>query len=204
MSRNRGIKFAFTIADGPNAGLSTGPFKLWTRKEDTYLTPVDLGGIWKLSLHSDAVWRWAITSEHLRSPGRLVQGPGRVGFDYEPVEFEGGMRLAFTVCAFRHSLRPCTLDSEAHHIRVNDSWQEVTLAGIWMTEPGVVLECERPVGEPLSLSSGRRVWVSAWTEPLPGGEPEPPAVSSMIEFASPGRHGVRGPGVFLRGVRVDR
>jgi hypothetical protein len=43
------------------------------------------------------------------------------------------------------------------HVRVSDFWQEVTLAGIWMTEPGLELERPRPVGEPLMLDSDRRV-----------------------------------------------
>lgn len=203
MSRTPGTRFTFTIAEGPNAGLTTGAFKLWTRKEDTYLAPVELGGIWKLSLHADSVWRWAVTQEHLAAPDPIVPGPGRMAFDYEPVEFENGGRLAFTICAFRHALLPLPLDEKALHIKVNDSWQEVTLAGIWMTEPGVEFAPQRQVGEPLTLVSGRRVWVSAWTEPLPNGVPEPQAVSSMIEFAMPDEHGVDGPGVFLRGVNLD-
>lgn len=203
MATKQGIRFTFTISEGPSAGLTTGAFKLWTRKEDTYLAPVELGGIWKLSLHADSVWRWAVTTEHMTAPNPIAPGPGRMAFDYEPVVFEGGRRLAFTICAFRHALLPRELDPKALHLGVNDSWQEVTLAGIWMTEPGVELERARPVGEPLTLASGRRVWVSAWTEPVPDGEPEPQAVSSMIEFALPGKHAVNGPGVFLRGVHVD-
>lgn len=203
MGKQQSTRFTFTIAEGPNAGLTTGAFKLWTRKEDTYLAPVELGGIWKLSLHADSVWRWAVTTEHMAGQDPIVPGPGRMAFDYEPVEFDGGRRLAFTICTFRHALLPRELDKKALHVRVNDSWQEVTLAGIWMTEPGVELERSRPVGEPLILDSGRRVWVSAWTEAVPDGEPEPQAVSSLIEFAMPAKHAVRGPGVFLRGVHVD-
>lgn len=156
MGKQQSTRFTFTIAEGPNAGLTTGAFKLWTRKEDTYLAPVELGGIWKLSLHADSVWRWAITKEHMTAPDPIVPGPGRMAFDYEPVEFDGGRRLAFTICTFRHALLPRELDKKALHVRVNDSWQEVTLAGIWMTEPGVELERSRPVGEPLILDSGRR------------------------------------------------
>ena len=203
MGKQQSTRLTFTIAEGPNAGLTTGAFKLWTRKEDTYLAPVELGGIWKLSLHADSVWRWAVTTEHMAGQDPIVPGPGRMAFDYEPVEFDGGRRLAFTICTFRHALLPRELDKKALHVRVNDSWQEVTLAGIWMTEPGVELERSRPVGEPLILDSGRRVWVSAWTEAVPDGEPEPQAVSSLIEFAMPAKHAVRGPGVFLRGVHVD-
>jgi len=203
VGKQQSTRLTFTIAEGPNAGLTTGAFKLWTRKEDTYLAPVELGGIWKLSLHADSVWRWAVTTEHMAGQDPIVPGPGRMAFDYEPVEFDGGRRLAFTICTFRHALLPRELDKKALHVRVNDSWQEVTLAGIWMTEPGVELERSRPVGEPLILDSGRRVWVSAWTEAVPDGEPEPQAVSSLIEFAMPAKHAVRGPGVFLRGVHVD-
>lgn len=203
MVKKQSIRFSFTIAEGPNAGLTTGAFKLWTSKEDTYLAPVELGGVWNLSLHADSVWRWAVTSEHMTTPNPIVPGPGRMAFDYEPVEFEDGRRLAFTICTFRHALLPRELDVKALHVRVDDSWQEVTLAGIWMTEPGVELERSRPVGDPLMLDSGRRVWVSAWTESVPDGEPEPQAVSSMIEFAMPDKHAVRGPGVFLRGVHLD-
>ena len=90
------------------------------------------------------------------------------------------------------------------HVRVSDFWQEVTLAGIWMTEPGLELEWSRPVGEPLMPDSDRRVWVSAWTEPRPDREPEVQAVSSIIEVVTMDKHPVKGSGVFLPGVHVDQ
>jgi hypothetical protein len=55
----------------------------------------------------------------------------------------------------------------------------------------------------MTLGSGRQLWVSADFNPVDGGEPEPHAVSSMIEPLSPEQHGVIPPGVLLKGVHLS-
>ena len=198
------IQFAFTITDGANAGLTSGSWRLWVRKEDTYIAPAHLGGMWKCSLHGDVAWQWAVTKEHAES-GRLPvwTGQDRAPWKFEPTPFVSGGRLAFVICTFRNALLPLPLDPEDVHIRVEDRWDQVTLGCLWMTEPGTSLEGDRLVDRPLTLQSGRRVWLTAKTEALTNGEPEPLAVSSMLEPAIPGVHDVSAPGVFHRGVHLS-
>ena len=172
-------------------------------REDTYLAPTDLGHMWKLSLHSDVAWRWALTQEHVASGAAPVwPEPDRAPWKFEPPPFVNGGRLAFVICTFRHALLPLPISPKDVHIRVEDRWDQVTLGCVWMTEPGVEFRENRLVGQPLQLTSGRRVWLSAKTEPLPGGQREPLAVSSMLEPVTPGKQDVAAPAVFHRGVHL--
>jgi hypothetical protein len=199
----RKIRFAFTIPDGPNAYLTSGSWRLWVHKEDTYLAPAELGHMWKLSLHGDEAWRWAVTREHIASGASPVwPAADRAPWIFDPPAFVNGVRLAFVIATFRHALLPLPISPKDLHIAVEDRWDSLTLGCIWMTEPGVELNLRRPVGEPLELTSGRRVWLGAKTELLLGAEPEPLAISSMLEPAIPGRDDVTAPGVFHRGVHV--
>lgn len=198
------LRFAFTIADGPNAGQTSGGWRVWTLKEDTYIAPAGVGHMWKCSLHGDAAWRWAVTTEHIKS-GEAPVWPDadRAPWKFEPPPFVDGRRLAFVICTFRHALLPRPVDPNSLHIRVADRWDEATLAYIWMTEPGVELERLRPIGDPMMLRSGRRVWVEAGVAPVPDGTDEPQAISSMLEPVVPGPDGPTAPGVFHKGVHVD-
>ena len=196
------LQFAFTIVDGPNAGLTSGSWRVWVRNEDTYIAPAALGGIWKCSLHGDVAWQWAATKEHMDSPNPVWRGPDRAPWKFVPTAMVDGGRLAFAICTFRHALLPGELDPRDIHIRVDDRWDQVTLACVWMTEPGVSLTDDRLIGGPLTLASGRQVWVTAKTEPLPGGTPEAQAIASMLEPAVPGADDVTAPGVFHRGVHI--
>jgi len=196
------IRFAFTIAEGPNAGLTSGSWRVWVSKEDTYIAAAEIGGMWKCSLHGDDAWQWAITQEEAASDDPVWVGADRAPWKYKPPPFLNGHRLAFVICTFRHALLPRDIDPHDVHIRVEDRWDQVTLACIRMTEPGFTVSDDRIIGGPLALASGRQVWVTAKTEPLPGGEPEPQAISSMLEPAIPGAHDVAAPGVFHRGVHV--
>ena len=174
-------------------------------KEDTYIAPAGIGGMWKFSLHGDEAWQCAVTSEHLASGDEPVwNGADRAPWVFHPPPFHHGVRLAFVICTFRGALRPVVLDPRDTHIRVNDRWDEATQAQIWMTEPGIEFERGRHIGGPLTLKSGRRVWVTAETEAIGGGEPEPGAVSSMLEpiVPKPGDHPT--PEVLHRGVFISR
>lgn len=168
-------------------------------KEDTYITAVSVGAIWKASLHSDAAWRIAMTSEHARSPSPVMDPAiGRKMWEFEPVPFENGMRMAFAIAPLRGSYAPAELDPTEIHVGVNDSWDEITVVYLWMTEPGIELEPERLIGGPLSLASGRQVWITAGTEHMSQKE-EHDNIGSLIEPQIPGQHGVRAPGFFVRG-----
>ncbi len=114
-----------------------------------------------------------------------------------------GGRLAFVIGTFRHALLPLHLDPRDVHIRVRDRWDEITLACVWMTEPGLDLTGDRMIGGPLPLTSGRCVWVTAKTEKITPATPQPLAVSSMLEPVWPGQHNVSSPGVLHHGVYLD-
>jgi hypothetical protein len=73
---------------------------------------------------------------------------------------------------------------------------------VWMTEPSISIESPRLVGGPLSLRSGRRVWVTAGTEEVMGGRPEPIPATAIVEPVWPAEHGVTAPGVFIRGAHI--
>jgi hypothetical protein len=131
------IRFAFTINEGPNAGLTSGGWRVWVNKEDTYITPAEAGDTWKCSLHADAAWRWAVTTEHLRSSNPVWTEPDRAPWKFKPTDFVNGRRLAFVICTFRHALLPLALKPKDLHIPFEDRWDRAILANIWMAEPGV-------------------------------------------------------------------
>lgn len=174
-----------------------------TNKDDTYIAPAGLGGKWNCSLHRDVAWRWAVTTEELTSPNPVWRSQDRAPWKFEPTPFVDGVRLAFVNCTFRHAPLPLPLDPRDEQIRVNDRWDQVTQARIWMSEPHIELSDDRLIADPLLLDSGRHVWVKAATEALPEGKPEPLAVGSMLEPAVPGVLDVLAPGVFHRGVHFS-
>ncbi|MFI5719059.1 hypothetical protein [Nocardia sp. NPDC051750] len=202
MSNKQKVRFAFTIREGEHAGWTAGSWRLWVSKEDTYIAAANVGSIWKASLHGDTAWRIAQTSENAQSTTPIIDPKiGRSMWEFDPVPFEGGKRMAFVVAPLRSSYLPGALDPRDNHIAAQDSWDKITIAYIWMTEPGVNLEVDRIVGGPLTLSSGRQVWLSAGTEPCSQSE-EADIVGSMIEPQMPGRHEVNAPGFLVRGLRL--
>lgn len=74
---------------------------------------------------------------------------------------------------------------------------------VWMTLPGVDFDDPGLLAEPMTLASGRRVWVTARIEPVDAIDPEPLPVSAMIEPLWQEEHGVPCPGMLLRGVHLD-
>lgn len=204
MSKKPTIRFAFTIKDGPNAGLTSGNWRAWTHGEDLYLAAEELSRVWKVSLHSDVAWQLAMTREHVQGGAepQLPHGVDRAVWKFQPPPFEGGGRLAFVVAVTRASLLVGVLDERALHVAVEDRWDVLNTVKLWMTEPDIELEgISRPLGAPLPLRSGRRVWLAASTEQVEG-EPEPPCTGSMLEPMSPATHGVTAPGVMVKGVHV--
>lgn len=198
------LRFAFTIAEGQHARLSCSGWRLWVHGDDTYITTKNLGGIWKASLHGDSAWRVAITRENAESRNPMYPGPGRAPWTFEPTSFHEGRRLAFAIAVARGSLMPQELDGTETQIRVEDRWDQLTIAYVWMTEPNVRLATERLVGGPLPLRIGRQVWLTAGTERLPAIDPEPVPISQMIEPLTPETDGVNAPGFVVRGVHLDR
>lgn len=203
MARTR-LRFAFTIAEGPNAGLTNGGWRLWINGDTTYLTTKPLEGSWKVSLHGDKAWRVAMTKEHLLTE-QPVWSPDqdRAPWKFDPPPFVGGRRMAFAIAVTRGCLRPELLDDSELHIAVQERWDVVTVAYVWQAEPGLAVEpSARPVGEVLTMKNGRQVWMTADTEDVGPHEPEPIPVSSMVEPQSPAEHGVRAPGLLIRGVHL--
>jgi hypothetical protein len=100
-------------------------------------------------------------------------------------------------------LRPDRLDRRDVVIEVDDRWDQLTYAMVWMTEPTVRLVHPRIVGGPLPLASGRNVWLTAGVEALPPCDPEPIPASSMAEPLWPEEHGVPCPGIVVRGVHLQ-
>ncbi|MFJ2222135.1 hypothetical protein ACIOFY_19120 [Streptomyces anulatus] len=205
MSKKRKIRFAFTIQHGENSGLTSGSQRVWTSREDTYLTSVSLSGTWKVSLHAEVAWRIAVTSEHMRSENPVLPpGEDRAPWEFSPTEWVNGRRLAFVLAASRGALINRPLETADAHIAVEDRWNQITMAQIWMTEPGVDLpKGVRLIGGPLPLASGRRVWVTADTQDVPGEQEWTVASGIMAEPLLPQTHDVSAPGLLLRGVHVE-
>lgn len=200
----RKVRFAFEITEGPNAGLRCGGWRVWTNKEDTYITASTFGHVWKGSLHADKAWRWAMDKNHVQS-GRLPTlpaGDDRAPWIWQPPPFVDGLRLAFAIGVTRGAMLDEPADpDDCHRIVVEDRWDLLTVAKVWMTEPGVDLAVGPALDEPFTLASGRRVWVTAGWEQLEGAEAEPPCTNAIVEPYTPGVQDVRAPGLLVRGAR---
>ncbi|ALO66667.1 hypothetical protein AS189_09390 [Arthrobacter alpinus] len=108
------------------------------------------------------------------------------------------------VAVARSAMLPGQKDQKEVQIATQDAWNVIQLARIWMTEPGVSLEGLDFIGEPLSLKSGRRVWLDTVAEIVPGWStsPENPAVGSMVEVITPESHGSLSPGLLVKGIQL--
>jgi len=203
VSKKNRVRFRFEITDGPNSGLSCPGWRVWTTRDSIYMAGAETGSMWKLSLHGDVAWRYAQTSENRRSPNPVLpQDHDRAPWTFEPTPFIDGVRHAFAVAVFRHALVAAPPDPSELVLPVDDRWDTVTTLFLQVTEVGTDLETTRSVvREPLPMSAGRRLWLTLDSE-FCGGEPEPPAVGTMIEPAAPATHGVAFPGVFVRGVHL--
>jgi len=156
-----------------------------------------------VSLHGDVAWRIAVTREHMESDSPLwPKSEDRAPWKFDPPPFVEGRRKAFAIATTRSALLPRELSPRDLRILVEDRWDVMTVAYIWMTEPGVSFPHRRIIGGPLTLASGRKVWLVADTEAVPGGEEEPQAVGAMLEPMLPETHGVPVAGYLARGVRI--
>lgn len=147
-----------------------------------------------------------MTREHVESgrPPLLPASGDRASWKFSPTPFIGGRRLAFVVGAARGCLRPGKLDARELHIAVEDRWDLVTVAKVWMTETGAdtgLAEHPRLVGDPFLLSSGRRVWVTADTEFVASVEPEPIPDAVIVKPLWPEEHDVAAPALLAVGAR---
>lgn len=203
MARSR-IRFAFTIADGPNAYLTSGGWRVWVSGDTVYLTAKPLEGTWKVSLHGDSAWRSAVTTEHLQTENPVwAADQDRAPWKFEPTKFENGVRMMFALAMSRGALGPWAIDETELHIKVEDRWDEITIAYLWQSESGVTPPvARRPIGPVLEMANGRRVWLTAGTEPVAMAKPEPVPATAMIEPRSPSEHDVRAPGWLVRGVHL--
>jgi len=203
--RSAMTRFTFSIIEGPNAGHSCGGWRIWTNNEDTYITAKSIGHAWKVSLHGDRCWRMAATKEHVEnSPAPLVASRDEVVFKFTPTTFdEHGVRLAFVVAVLRGALRPEQLHNKESQLRVEDRWDRITKASVWMTEVGITdLQVDRRIAGPLPLASGRNVWVSAGSEPIAPTDPEPIPATSIIRPMRPEVDDVNCPGLMVVGAHL--
>lgn len=201
MSETR-LRYTFAITQGPNAGLGCAGWRIWTHREDTYITAK--GNPWKASLHSDASWRVAVTSEHVTS-GKIPIVPGgrATAWEFAPTPFQNGGRMAFAIAVPRNSLIPVQPGPAETIIEIADSWDRLTVLYVWMTEPGIDLQTRQGiVNGPLYLESGRQVWVTARDEFVDPYPPEPLPTGQLIEPRWPGEHDVTAPGFIVRGVNL--
>lgn len=198
------IRFSFVIPDGPNAGYAGGSWILWTHKEDTYVAERDLGRTWKTSLHSNVAWQHAVTKEHASAPDSILpRGVDRALWKFRPTRFVSGQRLALILGVTRAAMRP-SIDTVpwGNPIEVEDRWDRVTCAGVYMTERGVDPHFPASIiGGPLPLASGRRVWLAKRTEQIQG-EPEEGIVGRMVRPLTPETDGVPAPMLLLVGLRL--
>lgn len=196
------LRYAFAITRGANSGLGCGGWRIWTHYEDTYIAAKGLP--WKASLHADASWRVAVSSEHLVS-GKLPVVPGgrATSWEFEPTVFNGGGRLAFAVAVTRNALVQLDIDPQETVIEVADRWDRLTLLYVWMTDAGVTIESPGSIlGGPLTLSSGRQVWVTAGEEDIASSGPEPAPAGQMVVPKSPGKEDVASPGFLVCGFNI--
>jgi hypothetical protein len=196
-------RFGFQIIEGPNSGLCLPGWRVRTNREDTYITAKPLGDTWKTSLHGDVCWQHAVTKDHLVRATRPVwQGPDRAPWRFQPTPFVDGKRLAFVVATTRGALHAAEPEPKDHIIPVEDRWDELTMASVWMTEPGVELNEPGVFAGPLPLMSGRRVWLTEDKQRLAEAiAPESESVGAMVEPLWPEQHDVACPGFLVRGVR---
>lgn len=157
----RRLRFGFQILDGPAKGLSCLGWRVWTHREDTYVTAKSLGDTRKVSLHGDEWWTSAVTKENSLSPDTVLAFLDPCGDSSRPPSSTVGASpssLPSTATHFDQSRRPPAAGEAI--IEVPDRWDALTLAAVRMTEPGVGLHPDwSMVGSPLPLLSGRNVWV---------------------------------------------
>jgi hypothetical protein len=123
--------------------------------------------------------------------------------------FGRGHRLAFVIAVTRGGmLLHDGVKPWAKRIEVEDRWDRITYAGVYMTERGVDLNVRELneqgvtlVSGPLSLANGRRVWLTKRTEEIDG-QVEDGIVGSMIMPLTPKADGVVAPMLLIRGVRL--
>jgi hypothetical protein len=197
------IRFTFGINEGINSGLRCGEFRVWCSRDDTYIAERHTAGIWKASLHGDVAWRTAETRESFEShDARLKGAPGRAPWEYQPTSFDGGRRLAFVIGMTRVAMMRESPADRYLLMPIQDRWDRLWTANIWMSEPGALPNEVDRVGPVLRLANGRGVWVVAGSEALPAIAPEPLPTSTMIKPLSPEYDGVRAPGWMVVGVHL--
>lgn len=161
------VRFGFRIHGGPNDGLCSAGWRVWAHGDTTYVTAKSLGDTWKTSLHGEGPWQHAVTKDHLRDADRPVWSePDRAAWRFAPPPYVDGRRLAFAVAVTRAALLPGELEPSEHVIAVEDRWDRLTSAFVWMTQPGVNFDAPGLFAGPLLLTTGCRVWLQQNQEAL--------------------------------------
>lgn len=199
----KSISWTFAITSGANAGLSNGPWKLNTSREDVYLWLTPRRGPLKLSLHGDDAWRIAYTREHMMTDNPLWPSNDRLAYSFTPPPFDAqGRRLALRLIMTRAAMLPGLQDPGSYTIPVDDRWDRLTAACLWMTEPDASLDSAfEMIGSPLPLESGRQVWIVRATQGT-NGVPEPQCDGAMIQPLDPQEGGPDVPTLLVTGVNI--
>lgn len=208
MARNRNTwRFSLRIVEGENAGLGVGSFRIWTARNDIYVTSKDLASTLKVSLHASGKWRVAYTEEHMRSPSPLwPQESDRATHKFRAPPFVEGIQTAFIVAAQRSSLRPYRPSDKEAVVAVEDRWDILTGVKIMVTKPAIPFPSTEDLvyDEPLTLSNRNRAWLIRFVEEFPGGVPETVPNGQLLRILTPEADGVTWPGLLLQGLHIDR
>jgi hypothetical protein len=208
---NGKVRFAFTLPhrDDGTQPRTCGGWRIWCHNEDTYISATSLNNTWKASLHGDAAWRVAVTTENMRGPKPVLPAGtrDRAPWKFTPTPFVDGRRLAFVVAVTHSALLPAKLDRKELQIDAATDPGMITMARIWMTEPGVDFDPSTLVAGPLPLQSGRRVWVDSATETFDAPAPDPryahlPIESTMTLVKDPKDGQARAPGMLTIGISL--
>jgi hypothetical protein len=89
------VRFAVGKPDGPRSNV----YRLWTTKNDVYLSVRALTGVQRISLHGSGKWRSAFTEDHVAKGSPFVPPGKDRAYDKwnRPPEFVPGITLAFNI-----------------------------------------------------------------------------------------------------------
>jgi hypothetical protein len=198
------LTFTVAVTSGPNAGVGSGSWRISTCGGGIDITAAGVGDMWKASLHGDDSCRIALSPENQRPDSPMVAG-GRREAPPELVatDFHAGQRLTFVISVARSALMPVRHEPTGRVVEAADSWDLMTSLHVWTTLPGVVLASDaHVVGAPLALSNGRRVWVTAESEPFVRQRESVRALAVIVEPRPSVTSWGRVPGFLASGLQV--
>ena len=167
--------------------LHSGPWRFWTRKNDLYFAPSDMGGIIKASLHVGC-WQVAFTDNHWRSgeQPRNAPGPGRIVWriEHQPPFVDGVQHAWFIDIPPNSLLSNDQLKSKVKKLTTLDDVGP--RINVFICDPSVP---DRPptslTRNPLRLDDGRLAWIAYYPRLVPPFPEDGMIVTRVIEFVRP-------------------